>query len=304
MSDPTFAAAIERHRRALHLHCYRMLGSLDEAEDMVQETLLRAWRGRSGFEGRSSLRAWLYRIATNACLDFLRQHPERVARPAAEVPWLQPYPDRLLEELAASSDAEPDAVLVAKETVELIFIVAIQRLPPIQRAALLLRDVLGWSAKETAALLNTSVVAANSALQRARSTLQDRPAPSEPSDQERVLLERYMDAHRRADSAAVIAMLHEQVRFTMPPEPTLYDGRDAVAEFFLDAFGPGRPGDFRLVGTRANGQPAAANYVRRPGDDAYRAMSLDVLRLDAGRLVEITTFGPELFPAFGLEPTL
>jgi RNA polymerase sigma-70 factor (TIGR02960 family) len=220
------------------------------------------------------------------------------------VPWLQPYPDSLLEEMPAPSDSEPDAVVVAKETVELVFLVAIQQLPPRQRAALLLRDVLGWSAKETASLLETSVPSANSALQRARETLQARPAPSEPSAAERTLLERYMDAHRRADSAAVIAMLHEQARFTMPPEPTLYDGKGAVADFFVDAFGPGRPGDFQLVATRANRQPAAANYVRRPGDDAYRAMSLDVLRFDGDRLAEITTFGPELFPAFGLAPAL
>jgi RNA polymerase sigma-70 factor (ECF subfamily) len=319
-----FVALIDRYRQALQLHCYRMLGSFEESEDMVQETMLRAWRGRTSFEGRSSLRAWLYRIATNACLDFLRRNPRPQLRrqpaadpqaksaPPSEVPWLQPYPDQLLGDLVAPSDTQPDAVLVAKETVELTFLVAIQQLPPVPRAALILRDILGWSAKETASLLETSVPAANSALQRARTTLQrqlpsqrlDWAPASDPSEEERALLERYMEAHHRSDSAAVIDMLHEQARFTMPPEPTLYDGRAAVAAFFEDAFGPGRPGDFRLVATRANRQPAAANYVRRPGDDEYRAMSLDVLRFDDSRLVEITTFGPELFPAFGLPSTL
>jgi RNA polymerase sigma-70 factor, ECF subfamily len=318
-----FVGLIERYRRELQLHCYRMLGNFEESEDMVQETLLRAWRRRASFEGRSSLRAWLYRIATNACLDVLRQRPRRVvhddailagnaaAGAPAEIPWLQPYPDRLLEEVA-SPEAQPDVVVTARETVELTFMVAIQHLPPLQRAALILRDVLGWSAKETAAMLETSVAAANSALQRARTTVHDQlPAQrtewgpaTEPSTQERQLLQRYMDAHERADSGAVVAMLHEQARFTMPPEPTLYDGRDAVAEFFEHAFGEGRPGEFRLVPTYANRMPAAANYIRRPGDDTYRAMSLDVLRFADGRLAEITTFVPELFPAFGLPPTL
>jgi RNA polymerase sigma-70 factor (ECF subfamily) len=315
-TEREFVALIERHRRELQLHCYRMLGSYEESEDMVQETMLRAWRGRASFEGRSSLRAWLYKIATNACLDLLRRRP----RPAvpheaggapSEIPWLQPYPDRLLDEIP-SRDAGPDAVVVARETVELAFLVAIQHLPPSQRATLILRDVLGWSAKETAALLDTSVASANSALQRARATLQDqlpeqrtewRPA-SEPTEEERELLQRYMDAHERADSGAVIDMLHEQVRFTMPPQPTLFDGYDAVAEFFRDAFGPGIPGDFKLVATSANGQPAAANYVRAPGDTDYRAMSFDVLRFEDGRLAEITTFEPSMFAAFGLPETL
>src|SRR3954471_12612374 len=221
-----------------------MLGSYEESEDMVQETMLRAWRGRASFGGRSSLRAWLYKIATNACLDLLRRRPrpavphEPGAAPS-EIPWLQPYPDRLVDEIP-SRDAGPDAVVVARETVELAFLVAIQLLPPAQRATLILRDVLGWSASETAELLETTVASANSSLQRARATLQrELPAQrtewgprSDPTEQERELLQRYMDAHERADSEAVIAMLHEQARFTMPPQPTLYDGHAAVAEFF------------------------------------------------------------------------
>jgi RNA polymerase sigma-70 factor, ECF subfamily len=182
--ESAFAVLAESYRRELQVHCYRMLGSFEDAEDMVQETFLRAWRKRSSFEGRSSFRAWLYRIATNACLDALERRPPRVLPPqvapaadprvpplpTADVPWLQPYPDRLLEGIAPR-DAEPDAVLVSKETIELAFLAAIQQLAPRQRAVLILRDVLGWSAKETAMLLDASVDAVNSALRRARSTL-------------------------------------------------------------------------------------------------------------------------------------
>jgi RNA polymerase sigma-70 factor (ECF subfamily) len=172
--DSAFAEQVERHRRELHVHCYRMLASFDEAEDAVQETLLRAWRGRGGFDGSSLLRAWLYRIATNVCLDMLRGSSRRLTtmQSFAEVPWLQPYPDRLLDEIA-SSDDEPEAVVVERETIKLAFLAALQVLPPRQRAALILRDVLGWPASETASLLETSVAAANSAVQRARATMQD-----------------------------------------------------------------------------------------------------------------------------------
>ena len=181
MRDKTaFAAQLEPHRRELQIHCYRMLGSLDEAEDLVQETFLRAWRKRASYEGRASVRAWLYKIATNACLDLLARNKRRVAPSGAganpsEVPWLEPVPDRLLDEVA-STDDDPAAVVVAKETIELAYLVAIQHLPPRQRAALILRDVLGWSAKETAELLETSVASANSALQRARAALAGQPA--------------------------------------------------------------------------------------------------------------------------------
>src|SRR5215470_9820637 len=214
--ESAFGALVERYRRELQVHCYRMLGSFEDSEDLVQETFLRAWRKREGFEGRSTFRTWLYRIATHACLDFLDRHPRQPlprqrmpppgplasVLPPAEIPWLQPYPDRLLEPIAPS-DTEPDAALVAKETIELAFLAAIQHLPPRQRAVLILRDVLGWSASETAALLEMSVVAVKSALQRARPTLkQHLPeqrlhwAPSsEPTAEERMLLQRYVDAH-------------------------------------------------------------------------------------------------------------
>ncbi|HEX2033714.1 MAG TPA: RNA polymerase subunit sigma-70 [Chloroflexota bacterium] len=312
-----FGAQVEPYRRELHLHCYRLLGSFDEAEDLVQETFLRAWRGRSSFEGRAALRAWLYRIATNACLDFLRRTPRRAVRheagrsPFAEMPWLQPYPDRLLDELA-SREAEPDAVVVARETVELAFLAAIQLLPPRQRAALILADVLSWSAAETASLLDTSVAAVNSALQRARATLQKhRPASrlaaapaAVPSEAERTLLRRYMEATERADLAAFVALLREDVRCTMPPTPVQLEGRDSMGWMLEQAFGKQRVGDWRCLATAANRSPAAACYLRRRGDTAYRAFSVTVLRVEDGAVAELTAFVEQMFPAFGLPLTL
>jgi RNA polymerase sigma-70 factor (ECF subfamily) len=311
-----FADRMEEYRQELRVHCYRMLGSFVDAEDHVQETLLRAWRSRSSFEGRSTLRAWLYRIATNVCLDTLRRHPERVL-PAgtgmepSEIPWLQPYPDRLLDRVASPAD-QPDARVVARETIELAYLAVIQLLPPNQRAVLILRDVLDWSAAETADLLDTSVASVTSALQRARATLrQHRPSGrngrndrhGEASAAERRLLQRYIDAHLRTDTNALVSMMREDIRFTMPPQPTLYQGRAALTDFFADTFGPGLPGEFLLVATTANRQPAAANYLRAPGDTEFRAMSLDVLRFEDGQLAEITTFEPALFTHFGL-PTI
>jgi RNA polymerase sigma-70 factor, ECF subfamily len=326
--ESAFGALVERYRRELQVHCYRMLGSFEDSEDLVQETFLRAWRKRESFEGRSTFRAWLYRIATNACLDFLDRHPrhplprqvmqppdpQMSVLPPAEIPWLQPYPDRLLEPIAPS-DAEPDAALVAKETIELAFLAAIQHLPPRQRAVLILRDVLGWSANETAALLEVSVAAVKSALQRARPTLkQHLPkqrlhwAPSlEPTTEERTLLQRYMDAHERADMNTLAELLREDALLTMPPHPIWFVGRDSIVAFSADVFDPASPmyhGHWRGLPTRANRQPAAAYYVQRPGDVAYRAQVLDVLRIVDGKVAEVTAFAPELFPAFGLPLTL
>jgi RNA polymerase sigma-70 factor (TIGR02960 family) len=307
--EAAFATLVERHRRELHVHCYRMLGSFEEAEDLVQETFLRAWRRRDSFDG-SLFRAWLYRIATNACLDALRHSTRQVRsmQSFAEVPWLQPYPDRLLDEIAPS-DAEPDAVVVARETIELTFLAVIQLLPPRQRAVLILRDVLDWPASETASLLDMSVAAANSALQRARATLRERlPARpsewsgSEPSDQERALLEGFIDAHERADAAAAAALAREDIRVTMPPHPWCYDGLASIRPLLEQ--GLKDPGEWRLVPTRANRQPTAASYLRAPGDTEFRAFKLDVLRIEGGLIAEITTFGASLFPAFGLPPTL
>jgi RNA polymerase sigma-70 factor (ECF subfamily) len=314
--EAEFAALFERHRRELQVHCYRMLGSLQDSEDLVQETFLRAWRNREGFEGRSSFRTWLYRIATNACLDALarrRARPVELDGGYGEIPWLQPYPDHLLDEVAAS-EAGPDSTVVAKETIELAFMAAIQHLPPNQRAVLILRDVLGWSAKETSELLETSVASANSALQRARETMQRRlPArraewarESAPTEEERELLRRYIEAHERADVDRFAELLSADVSFSMPPQPTWVMGRDEVMRF-LTAAGFGKTeviGELRLVPVRANRQPGAANYVREAGDTEFRAMALDVLRFEGGRLVEMTAFPPDLFPAFGLPLTL
>ncbi|HVG64650.1 MAG TPA: RNA polymerase subunit sigma-70 [Actinomycetota bacterium] len=305
-----FGELVQRHRRELHLHCYRMTGSFDEAEDLVQETFLRAWRKRASFEGGPGFRAWLYRIATNACLDALRSSRRRpsTVQSFAEVPWLQPYPDRLLDELAPS-DTQPDAVVVARETIELTYLAVIQLLPPRQRAVLILRDVLDWSAAETAAMLEMSVAAANSALQRARATLRrrlpGRPSEwsgSEPSQEERLLLEAFIDAHERADAAAAAALARDDIRVTMPPHPWCFEGLEAIRPMLEE--GLTGPGEWRLVPTWANRQPTAASYLKAPGDTEFRAFKLDVLRLEGGRIAEITTFGATLFPAFGLPATL
>jgi RNA polymerase sigma-70 factor (TIGR02960 family) len=309
--ESAFAVLVERHRRELHVHCYRMLGNFEEAEDVVQETFLRAWNRRETFAG-GGYRAWLYRIATNACLDALRRNARRL--PAlhsfAEVPWLQPYPDRLLDEVAPR-DAEPDAVVVAKETIELAYLAVIQLLPPKQRAVLIMRDILGWPANDAAAALDMTLAATNSALQRARATLQEqlpkRPSDwsaAQPSAEERALLQRFIDAHERQDVAASVAMVREDIRITMPPYPWRFDGVAAMVRNLERAFGPESPGDWRLVPTRANRMPTAASYLRAPGDTAYRAFKLDVLRVEDGLIAEVTTFGPSLFPQFGLPDTL
>jgi RNA polymerase sigma-70 factor (TIGR02960 family) len=307
MREDAFATLTERYRRELHVHCYRMLGSFDEAEDVVQEALLRAWRKRDSFDRGPHFRAWLYRIATNACLDALRRSSRRIESLSsfAEVPWLQPYPDRLLDEIAPSDD-QPDAVVVARETIELTFIAVIQLLPPRQRAVLILRDVLGYSAAETASLLELSVAAANSALQRARATLEEkrpeRSAATELTEQERALLAGFIDAHERADATATAALVREDIRITMPPNPWVYEGLEAIAPL-LDE-GLTGPGEWRLVPTPANRQPTAASYLREWGDSEFRAFKFDVLRVDDGAIAEITTFGAGLFPAFGLPPVL
>jgi RNA polymerase sigma-70 factor (ECF subfamily) len=228
----------------------------------------------------------------------------------AEVPWLQPYPDRLLDEVAPS-DEEPDAVAVARETIELAFVAAMQVLPPRQRAAFVARDVLGWPAAETASLLETSVAAANSALQRARATMQEHlPARRsewsgrELSDEERDLLARFIDAHQRCDAVAAVAAAAQDIRITMPPNPQVFQGLDTIAPLLERAFGEERDGDWRLLPTSANRMPTAASYLRRPGDTVFRAFKMDVLRVEGGKIAEITTFGYALFPAFGLPETL
>ena len=308
-----FAAVTERFRRQLHVHCYRMLGSFDEAEEIVQETFLRAWRARRSFEGRALLRSWLYRIATNACLDLIaRRRPQRMVI-GDEVTWLQPYPDRLLEPVAPSRD-EPEEMAVSRETIELAFIVAIQYLPPRQRAVLIARDVVGLPAKGAAAMLDMSVASVNSALQRARATLRsvlperrmDWTVASEPTAAEREVLRRYIDASERADLQSLAALLREDVRIRhAAPAGDRHVGRATLIELWRPAvIGPQAFGEFRIIPTGANRQPAAAAYVRRAGDDRYRPLAIDVLRIEDGLVAEVTTFGPRWFPPFGLPSAL
>jgi RNA polymerase sigma-70 factor, ECF subfamily len=330
--QPAFAALAERYRRQLHVHCYRMLGSFDDAEDLVQETLLRAWRGRASFEGRSLFRTWLYRIATNACLNALERAPRRVlpqdvAPPvtavtdasearsepawAPEIPWLQPYPDHLLEP-AAPSEEEPEASVVARETIELAFLAALQHLPPRQRAVLILRDVLDWSARETSSLLETSVASVNSAHQRARATLRARQPigrteqtpPAPPTASERTTLQAFMDAWQRADAARLTALLREDARWAMPPAWLWFDGRAAIARLYqlypIDWQGRA----FRMLPAAANRQPATAAYLRPAGEATFRLAALHVLRVEDGAIAEVTTFAPQLCHAFSLPPTL
>ena len=307
--ESAFTALTERYRRELHVHCYRMLASFDEAEDAVQETFLRAWRARETFDGSSLVRAWLYRIATNVCLDALRRSARRLTsmRTFAEVPWLTPYPDRLLDEVAPRED-EPDAVVVERETIELAFLAALQLLPPRQRATLIARDVLDWPASETATLLATSVPAVNSALQRARATMQAHlPArrsewsAREPTEQERALLERFIEAHEQGDAALAVSISAEDLRVTMPPSPYRFEGLASIEPLLERAL---VEGEWRLVPTMANRMPTAASYLRSPGDTIFRAFKFDVLRVADGKIAEITTFGAALFPQFGLATTL
>jgi RNA polymerase sigma-70 factor, ECF subfamily len=291
-----FADLTRRYHRELQIHCYRMLGSLDAAEDHVQEVFLRAWRSRDAFQERSSPRTWLYRIATNACLDTLRR----------TTPPLQPYPDQLLDEHPG-----PDAVAVARETISLAFLAAIQLLPPRQRAVLILRDVLSWSPNEAAALLDTTVPAVHSALQRARATLRERwpggrlewsPA-GEPDPAQRELLQRYIAAHERADPQALVDLLREDIRLTIEPGIGEWTGKTAVARALRRDMNT--PGQWRMLPTAANRQPAAAAYVRSADDTAFRPFALIVLRPQGGLLAAIDSFEiPSLFAAFGLPASL
>jgi RNA polymerase sigma-70 factor (ECF subfamily) len=310
----TFSALYERHRRALQAHCYRMVGSFDEAEDLVQETFARAWRARKGFrrEGRWSFRAWLYRIATNACLDHLARSSPRVlpvdvasaADPDAEPPpvssdvlWIDPYPDRLVD---------PHEAAVARETLEIAFVAAVQHLPPRQRAALMLRDVAGFSARDTAQLLGTSVPAVTSALQRARTRLRD-SLPSrraewvrreDPTEEEREIARRYVEAVERRDFGALAALVRADARFSFPPRPLWYDGLDA---FRRGSEKHAAPGEHLLVPAAANLQPAFAIYLRAPADSRYRPLALAVLRVEQGCVIEVVHWDrPQLFEAFGL----
>ena len=296
MDDAIFTELTHRHYRELHVHCYRMLGSVDAAEDHVQEVFLRAWRSRERFDGRSSARTWLYRIATNACLDTLRRG----------TPRLQPYPDHLLDDKPG-----PEGVAVARETVSLTFLAAIQLLPPRQRGVLLLRDVLLWSAAEAADLLDMTVRAANSALHRARTTLRERwpdgrltwaPA-GDPDPVQRELLARYIAAHERADPQALIDLLRADIRLTIRPDVGEWTGRPSVATALRG--GMNQLGRWRMLATAANGQPAAGAYVLAAGDTVFRPFALIVLSSEGGALTAIDTFeDPALLALFELPASL
>jgi RNA polymerase sigma-70 factor (ECF subfamily) len=321
--EAAFVTLVETYRRELQMHCYRMVGSLEDSEDLVQETVLRAWRARESFEGRSSVKSWLYRIATNACLDLLRHRSPRLLPPdvlspanphvgfpdRGEAQWLDPYPSSLIERIPASGE-DPEAELVNRETIELAFLAAIQHLTPNSRAVLILRDVLGWSAKETAATLGFSVASVNSSLQRARETLKQRLPPrrvdwrvaAHTSEAERRTVQRYMHAHEQGDVEALAQLLREDARISAPPFPVWYSGRDdllASAKRYATA------GRYRYILSGANGQPAAASYVRRDADGPYTPLGIDVLRIEGEFVAEVTAFlRPDLFPTFGLPASL
>ncbi|NEB00362.1 RNA polymerase subunit sigma-70 [Streptomyces sp. SID13726] len=309
IDEAGFSGLAERYRRELHVHCYRMLGSFEDAEDVVQETFLRAWRRRETCEGRSTFRAWLYRIATNACLDLLaRSRPEPAT--GGEVRWLQPYPDRLLDELPAGSADEPEAVAVARETIELAYLVAVQHLAPRPRAVLILRDVLGRPAKEVAEILGDSVNSVNSALQRARAGMREH-LPAERQDWTggeqdagtRELVRRYTDASVATDIGRVTALLRDDVRCSMPPTPGLFVGRDAVVKDWVDSGFEGMTG-LRALPTSVNRQPAVAFYLWRQEEGAHLPLTIDVLRITGGAITEIVTFHADRFPRLGLPERL
>ncbi len=309
LTEPAFTGMAERHRRELHVHCYRMLGSFEDAEDTVQETFLRAWRRRETYAGRSTFRAWLYRIATNACLDLLAKHRPEPAG-GGEVPWLQPYPDRLLDELPAAGADEPETMAVSRETIELAYLVAVQHLAPRPRAVLILRDVLGWPAKDVADLLGDTVNSVNSALQRARAGMRAHlPAErqdwtgGDEDDQTRDLVRRFTAASVAVDIPALAAMMRDDVRCSMPPTPGLHLGRDAVLRDWTAEGYPQITG-LRAVPATANRQPATAFYHWRERENAYLPLTLDVLRISGGVVTEITTFHADRFPSFGLPARL
>jgi len=320
-NQEAFGALFERHRRELLVHCYRMLGSFAEAEDLVQETFERAWRSIDRYDAEAAPRAWLYKIATNACLDALRKRGRRrllpfdvidPVGPGGPLPqggdelWLEPFPDRLLEDMAG----DPGETVVQRETIELAFLAAIQHLPALQRAVFLARDVMGWSAKATAALLGSSEASVKSALQRARATMKQRlprrrddwGGEAAVGDREREVLRRYIDAHQDSDIESMAEVLADDVRVAYPQIPLWSDSRDAFIQATRE-FAP--PGDYRFVAASANLQPAVAIYHRPPGEPVFRLTALEVLRVEGDRVAEIVDFDlPDLFPAFGLAPTL
>jgi RNA polymerase sigma-70 factor (TIGR02960 family) len=303
--EAAFRDLAEQYRRELHVHCYRMLGSVHDAEDALQETLLRAWRHLSSFEGRSSLRAWLYRIATNVCLAALDKRPEPKP-PTDEPAALTPYPDAWLDELPSEA-AEPGARYDLRESVQLALLAAIQTLPPRQRAALLLRDVLGFSAKEVGQLLDVSSTSVHSAVRRARATLEQR-APDRtppPDDVQRSLVKRYIEAWEAIDIPGLVALMREDAVMTMPPDPAVFLGRQAIADFFATVPAGGALDQILLVPTRANRQLAVGAYFPDPEARVYRPYGIMVLTLDGDSIAEVTgCTDPAVFPLLGLPSEL
>lgn len=321
--EQAFTQLVEPHRRELQLHCYRILGSLHDAEDAVQETLVSAWRGLGTFEQRSSLRTWLYQIATHRCLNTIRDSGRRPQSSGAlpfepppptrmtELTYLEPYPDAWLDELPDSSPG-PEAQYETREAVGLAFITALQRLPATQRSVLVLRDVLGFRAAEAAEMLETSEAGVNSALQRGRAALQERlppgleRAPLPDSAEERELATSFADAFERGDMNRVVALLTDDAWVTMPPAPFEYQGRETVAAFLHHAQAQRREDTvFRLIPTRANGQPAFGHYVAEAGAASATGTGLFVLTLDGAGISMLTRFGgAELLASFGLPPSV
>jgi RNA polymerase sigma-70 factor (TIGR02960 family) len=314
-----FTALVEPHRAELQVHCYRMLGSLQDSEDAVQETLLAAWLGLQGFEGRASVRTWLYRIATNRCLSQLRFSSRRPV-PAAPLPvpqaeptclgevvWLQPYPDSLLDGMSDQAPG-PEARYESREAISLAFVTAVQLLPPNQRSVLLLRDVLGYRASETAELLGLSEDAVTSALKRARAKMDtvrptDPPPPTTGSPEESELLDRFVAAFTELDVGALLALMSEDVWVKMPPLPFEYRGAEEAHRFFT-AIRPSWRNIDRMVPVRANGQPAWGQYLRDPVTGGLHNAGIFVVGLAGDRICEITHFETALAPYFGLPRTL
>jgi RNA polymerase sigma-70 factor (TIGR02960 family) len=318
--DDAFRELTEPYRRELHVHCYRMLGSFQDAEDALQDTLLAAWRGLETFEGRAAVRTWLYRIATNRCLNALRSASRRPAKewdiPGIEPPeptrlgevvWLEPYPDALLAG-ALDMPLGPEARYEQTESISLAFVTALQVLPARQRAVLILREVLGYRADEVAGMLDSTVESVNSALKRARATLDRRlPAadgeapPAADSSAERALVERFVRAYESGDVDALVALLTADVCVSMPPVPLEYQGLEVVARFYASTI---RTRTYDLVPTRANGQVAFGAYLRAPGGGVSRGTGLLVLTLRGDRICALTRFDNDVLPAFGLPRSL
>ena len=318
-NEEAFRRLVDHYFRELHVHCYRILGSYQDADDAMQETLLRAWKHLGSFENRSSFRSWLYRIATNVCLTASARRREElppappaladaVAASTEPITHLSPYPDTLLDELEASW-GNPVVQYDLRESVQIAFLAVVQLLPPRQRAVLILRDVLGWSASEVAELLDSTTASVNSALQRARATIDQqrlagrlrtgRAVPS--NDVERSLVQRYIEAWDAVDVGRLAGLLKRDAVLTMPPWPLRYEGRGAIAWFFATIPAGGALNRFRLVPTRANRQPALAVYRSDPGGEVYRAFNVLVLAVDGDAIAEMSVFHDlTLFPLLGL----